>query len=60
MLKSTKKRNKKNHLLEIDLNALIEKKARKYSNFKDTDFLCDKLCIVNTGGKSGHPYVEFP
>ena len=29
MLKLTKKRNKKNHLLQIDLNALIKKNEEK-------------------------------
>jgi len=40
MLKLPKKRNKKNHLLNIDLNALI-RKMRKTPIFKDTHFLCE-------------------
>jgi len=40
MLKLLKKRNKKNHLLDIDLNALI-RKVRKTPTFKDTNFLCE-------------------
>jgi len=40
MIKLTKKRNKKNNLLEIYLNALI-KKMRKNPTFKDTNFLCE-------------------
>jgi len=41
MLKLPKKRNKKkNHLLDIDLNALI-RKMRKIPTFKDTNFLCE-------------------
>jgi len=39
MLKLPKKRNT-NHLLDVDLNALI-RKMRKTPTFKDTNFLCE-------------------
>jgi len=39
MLKLPKKRNEKNHLMEIYLNAFIGK-MRKNPTFKDTKFLC--------------------